>query len=165
MYRIKDFMLMDVINIERKRIGFIKDILISFNNRCLLGFCISPFRIFNKNLFVHIQDVITFNSSIVVKDTSIKQGLMISEIRGMDVVDINGDLLGMVEDFIFEKRDFKITGVVVSTGFIRNIIHGKKIFLIKDLILGEKNILYFSKNSKISFLTIPHELREVNKYE
>jgi len=165
MYRTKDFMLMDVINIERKRIGFIKDMLINFNNGRLLGFCITPFRIFNKSIFVNIQDVIAFNSCIVVKNTSIKQGLMISEIRGMDVVDINGDLLGMVEDFIFEKRDFKITGVVVSTGFIRNLVHGKKVFLIKELILGEKNILYFSKNSKISFLTIPHELREVNKYE
>jgi len=165
MYKTKDFMLMDVINIERKRIGFIKDILINFNDGRLLGFCISPFKIFNKNLFVQIQDVITFNSSIVVKDTSIRKGLRISEIRGMDVVDINGDLLGMVEDFIFDKRDFRITGMVVSTGFIRNLVHGKKVFLIKELILGEKNILYISKNSKISFLTIPHELREVNKYE
>jgi len=165
MYKTKDFMLMDVINIERKRIGFIKDILINFNDGRLLGFCISPFKIFNKNLFVQIQDVITFNSSIVVKDTSIRKGLRISEIRGMDVVDINGDLLGMVEDFIFDKRDFRITGMVVSTGFIRNLVHGKKVFLIKELILGEKNILYISKNSKISFLTIPHELREVNEYE
>ncbi|MEA4826360.1 MAG: PRC-barrel domain-containing protein [Clostridium sp.] len=162
MYRSKDFMLMDVMGISGRKMGFIRDVLVNFHSGYVIGFCISPYKIFQKTHSILKEDIITFNSHMVVKETRDNKGLKLSEFKGMDVFDISGNIVGMIEDIIFDDNTFKINGVVISTGLIRNLIDGKKIFLISELILGEKNVLYFNENTKMSFVTIPHELMEVD---
>lgn len=162
MYRSKDFILMDVIDIGGKKIGFIRDILINFNKGFVLGFNISPSKMFKKDLNVLKEDVLAFNNNMIVKNTSEEEFLKLSDFKSMDVIDIKGNILGLMEDIIFDINNFKIKGLVISTGFIHNLIHGKKVFLINDLILGEKNILYYADAKKICFTTIPHEILEVD---
>jgi uncharacterized protein YrrD len=162
MYRSKDFVLMDTIDINGKRIGFIRDVLINFNKGFVVGFSITPSRIFKKVVNVAREDILTFNNNMIVKKTSEEQLLKLSDFKGMDIIDHKGNVLGMVEDIIFDINNFRIKGLVISAGFIHNLIHGKKILLIEDLILGEKNILYFGNARKLCFTTIPHELLEVN---
>lgn len=162
MYRSKDFVLMDAIDINGKKVGFIRDVLVNFNRGFVVGFSITPSQIFKKGLSVLKEDILTFHYNMIVKKTSEEELLRLSNFKGMDVLDHKGNVLGMVEDIIFDINNFKIKGLVVSTGFIHNLIHGKKIFLIKDLILGDKSILYFGDARKICFTTIPHELMEVD---
>jgi uncharacterized protein YrrD len=81
-----------------------------------------------------------------------------SKIKNMDIVDIYGDIIGMAEDILFHEFTFKIKGLVVSTGFIKNLLVGKKILLVKSIIIGEQSILYYSNNAKIDFISVPHKL-------
>lgn len=162
MYRSKDFVLMDAIDINGKKVGFIRDVLVNFNKGFVIGFSITPSRMFKRCLSVLREDILTFHYNMIVKKTGEEELLKLSDFKGMDVIDYKGHVLGMVEDIIFDINNFKIKGIVVSTGFIRNLIHGKKIFLIKDLILGDKSILYFGDSKRICFTTIPHELLKVN---
>jgi uncharacterized protein YrrD len=64
----------------------------------------------------------------------------------------------MAEDILFHEFTYKIQGLVVSTGFIKNILSGKKILLMNSVILGENAILSISDNSNIDFVSIPHKL-------
>ncbi|QGU95293.1 photosystem reaction center subunit H [Clostridium bovifaecis] len=162
MYRSKDFILMDVIDISGKKLGFIKDILINFHEGYITGFSISSAKLFKKKYSVKKENIITFNSNMVVSEVTEVEELMLSDFKGMDVVDNKGDIIGRVEDVIFNNEDFKISGVIVSTGFVRNLIYGKQIYLIKELILGNKNILYFRENANMHFSTMAHELLEVD---
>ena len=50
MFKSKDFIFMDVVTVEGNKIGFIKDLLIDFNKGKVIGFLVSPYKFFRKNL-------------------------------------------------------------------------------------------------------------------
>ncbi|MBC2579016.1 PRC-barrel domain-containing protein [Clostridium sp. DJ247] len=158
MYRTKDFSLMDVVNVNGKRLGFINDLLIDFNRKQVLGFNVTPLSLFRKTLNIMLEDVISFNSVMVIIKAAKGSFLKFKDIKAMDVRDKEGNVLGMVEDILFDEHKFTLNAVIISTGFITNFISGKKIILVKDLMLGEKNLLYNGKNENINFSSLPHKL-------
>lgn len=158
MYRTRDFTLMDVISVNGKKLGFINDILIDFNKKKVVGFSISSTSLLKKNLKVMAQDIVSFNSVMVITETFKGEFLQFKDIRGMDVKDRRGNIIGMIEDILFDEDSFIIGAVIISTGFITNFILGKKIILINDLVLGEKNILYNERNANLNFISLPHKL-------
>jgi uncharacterized protein YrrD len=166
MFRAKDFILMDVIDIKGKKIGFIKDIIIDFNRGFVIGFVVSSYKIFQKTINVLQEHIVSFNKSMVINGYSKCKYITYDEIRNMDIIDRNGEIIGMLEDILFHKFSFKIHGIIISSGLIKNILKGKRILLINGLILGEKSILYYRSNNKIDFTSIPHKLfTEVHYYE
>ena len=46
---------------------------------------------------------------------------------------------------LLHSDTFEIKGIIVSSGFITNLLRGKRIMLINELILGEENLLIPSK--------------------
>jgi uncharacterized protein YrrD len=84
--------------------------------------------------------------------------LSFSNIKDIDIVNRNGEIIGMAEDILFHEFTFKIQGLLVSTGFIKNLMSGKKILLMNTIILGEKSILYYSPKNNIEFTSISHRL-------
>ncbi|NMM65588.1 photosystem reaction center subunit H [Clostridium sp. P21] len=158
MYRSKDFSLMDVINVNGKRLGFINDLLVDFNIKKITGFSIATYGFLKKNLNVGIGDVVSFNSVMVITATTEESFLEFKNIKNMDVRDEKGNILGMVEDIIFDKISFKINALVVSMGFLSNFLTGKKIILIKDILIGEESLLYNGRNPNLNFCSLPHKL-------
>ena len=158
MYRAKDFYMMEVKDIQGKKLGFIKDIDIDFNKQCLVGFILSSYNIFQREVKVLIEDIIIFNDIMVVKKTSREKTLKLNSIKGMDVIDKNNNILGMVEEIIFDAIDFKIQGLIISSGIVKNFISGKRILLLKNLILGDRSILCINDNKKIEFFSRPHKI-------
>jgi len=156
MFKSKDFMFMDVVSVEGKKIGFIKDLLIDFNKGKVIGFVISPYNFFHKNLTVLKADIIYFNKHMVVKKVEKNTYLCLHSFINMDVIDICKNVFGIVEDITFTGNTFEIKGVIVSSGFITNLLRGKRIILISELILGEENILYVPNCVEYSFKSMPH---------
>ncbi|MCM8710457.1 PRC-barrel domain-containing protein [Clostridium sp. SYSU_GA19001] len=166
MFRSKDFILMDVIDIHGKKIGFVKDIIIDFHNGEVNGVVVSSYRLFQKNINVLRENIISFNKSMVIRGWNKESYLKFSNIKDMDIINKYGDVIGITEDILFHEFTFKIHGIIVSTGLIKNIISGKKILLTNSLILGEKNMLYYKDKSNIDFVSVPHKLfTEVGCYE
>lgn len=153
-----DFIFKDVIDLSGNSLGFISDIILNFNNKKIDGFVITPNNIFKKALNVHIDDVVNFTSVIIVTAVSRGEYLQFEHIKNMNVVDKKGDLIGVVEDMLFDKKEFSIKAVILSIGFINNFISGKKILLVDDLILGDKNLLYRGKNQNLKFFNSAHKL-------
>ncbi|WP_369703405.1 PRC-barrel domain-containing protein [Clostridium moutaii] len=153
-----DFIFKDVIDLSGNSLGFISDIILNFNNKKIDGFVITPNNIFKKVLNVHINDVVNFTSVIIVTAVSRGEYLQFEHIKNMNVVDKKGDLIGVVEDMLFDKKEFSIKAVILSIGFINNFISGKKILLVDDLILGDKNLLYRGKNPNLKFFNSAHKL-------
>lgn len=164
MYRTKDFDLMDVINIHGKKLGIIKDVIIDFYNKKVIGFLINTSGIFSNKSYVFIKDIITFDEIMIVERITQGNFLEFNSIRNMDIMDTNGVIIGVFEDIVFTKRDFEIKAVIASGGFIRNLISGKKVMLTNQLIIGEKNVLCFSSaaNSKINFSNKMHRIKLKN---
>lgn len=158
MFKSKDFSLMEVVHIKNNRIGFIKDLLIDFNSKKIMGFEISCYDFFNKKLNVMKEDIISFENSMVIKNTCKNKCLRFNNIRGIDIWDIHGNMLGMLEDIIFEERSFKIYGVILCSGLLNNYFKGKQILLAEELILGESSILCFG-TGKICFSSKPHNIQ------
>ena len=156
MYNSKDFKFMDVINVKGKKIGFITDLLIDFNNGRVIGFEVSPTKLFHKSVNVLKEDIIYFNSHMVIKKVEKSKKLCLRSFINMDVIDKARNIFGVVEDITFTGNTFEIKGVIVSSGFFTNLIRGKRIMLISELILGEENILYLSNNHQYCFNSMPH---------
>ncbi|HEY8889576.1 MAG TPA: PRC-barrel domain-containing protein [Clostridium sp.] len=156
MFKSKKFIFMDVVSVDGKKIGFIRDLLIDFNNGKVLGFVISPYNFFSKNLSVLKEDIIYFNKHMVVKKVEKSRKLCLHSFINMDVIDKCGNIFGMVEDINFTYDTFEIKGVIVSSGFIPNLLRGKRIMLINELILGEENILYIPHSEEYYFKSMPH---------
>jgi len=156
MFKSKDFIFMDVVSVEGKKIGFIRDLLIDFSKGKVIGFVISPYKFFYKNVNVKKEDIIYFNKHMVVKKVDDIKHLCLHSFINMDVIDKSRNVFGMVEDITFTCDTFEIKGVIVSSGFIMNLLRGKRIMLINELILGEENILYIPSRDKYRFKSMPH---------
>lgn len=164
MFRTKDFILMDVVDIRGKKIGFINDIIVDFKKGDVKGFIVSSYSFFQKTLCVLKEDIVSFNKSMVVSKVIKEKLFTFSKIKGMDIINNSGDIIGMAEDILFHEFTFKIQGLVVSTGFIKNLLVGKKILLVNSFIIGEKSILYYSTKSKMEFISVPHKLFAEEKH-
>jgi len=165
LYRTRDFILKDVVNLSGSLLGFISDIILNFSDKIVQGFVVTPNNLFKKSLNVFLEDVVSFASIVVVTDTNRKKLLQFSDIKGMNVVNRNGYLIGIVEDILFDKSTFSIKAIILSIGFINNFIDGKKILLIDDLILGEKNLLYRGESENLRFSNSPYKLLDLKERE
>lgn len=157
-YRAKDFYMMEVKDIQGKKIGFIKDLDINFNEERIAGFILSSYNIFQREVKVLIQDIITFNDIMIVKKVSREKALELNSIKGMNVIDSNNNILGMVEEIIFGGISFKIQGLIISSGIIKDFIYGKRILMLKNLILGDTSIWCIYGDKKVEFFTRPHKI-------
>ncbi|AYD40122.1 photosystem reaction center subunit H [Clostridium fermenticellae] len=158
MYRSKDFMLMEVIDLTGKKLGLINDIIVDFDSRKVLGFSVSSNNWFGKNISILFEDIVSFNSVMIVAKATNGDFLNFKDVKGIDVRDREENIIGIVEDIMFEEKKFNILTLVVSTGIINNFIYGKKIVLVKDIILGDKNIFLNKRSENVSLLSLPHRL-------
>lgn len=155
---------MDVNDINGKTIGYIKDVLVDFNEGRVIGFVVSCYKFLQNNLTIFVEDIISFNKDMIVSKISKNKKLKLSEIKNMDIVNIFGEIIGITEEVLFDKNTFRINGLIISQGFFRNFTEGKKVILTNEIIIGEENILFFGCFNKVNFFTMPHKLfMEVNK--
>jgi len=163
LYRIRDFIFMDAVDLSGNLLGFISDIFLDFNKKQVKGFVITPNNIFKKSLNVFMKDIVSLTSVIVITNANKDKYFQFNDIKRMNVVDEKGCLIGMVEDILFDEENFCIKAVILSTGFINNFIKGKKIVLIDDLTLGEENLFYRGKKENLKFFNSPHVLFNSDK--
>ncbi|WP_066894004.1 PRC-barrel domain-containing protein [Clostridium nigeriense] len=156
MLKTKDFYLLKVYDIRGKYLGVIEDIYIDFNKGRIQGFLISNYLLFNKRNFIKINDIISIEDVIIIKELNKKEGISFKTIKDMDVKDRNNIIKGVLEDIIIEEKDFSIKGLIISSGIFDRIIRGKEILLPKDCILGEDFILYFGSN-EVKFQSMPRK--------
>lgn len=166
MYRKKDFILMEVADIHGKKLGYINDLLIDCKACEVKGFIITPSKIFSKQLKILKEDIICFDKRMIISKVSDSDFLPFHKIVKMDVVDKNNKILGIVEDLIFSESVFKIEALIISSGVINSFLEGKKIVLLKDIIVGDRNLLCCSKTNSFMLTSLPHKLfMEVDDYE
>lgn len=166
MFRTRDFNFMNVIKTNGKGLGYINDVLIDIYQKKIIGFRISTRSIFKKFENVLLRDIISFNDYMIADKTSNKDIFCFSSIKNMDVKDVCGNNIGIIEDLVFSDVDFSICAVIISTGFLNNFLNGKIVALLDNLIIGDKSALYIDKCEKISLRSVPHKLTlEVDKYE
>ena len=161
MYRLRDFKYLNIYNCNGKKIGSINDIAINYSNKTIEGFIISH-RFLSKKNYISKKDIVAIGGSIVTKDTSIYNGLKFSHIKGMDIIDKKGEMIGVLDELLVDEEDFSIKGLIASTGVFHKFIYGKRIFLLDETILGENNILYHG-NGEICLKSMPHKFwKQVN---
>ncbi|MDF2880998.1 MAG: photosystem reaction center subunit [Clostridiaceae bacterium] len=154
----KDFILMEVFNVNGRKIGYIKDILMDFNKKKVMGFKVSSSGIFSNSINVLAEDIISFNNVMIVSRFNKNKYFSFSEIKGLDTVDTCGNIIGMIEECIFSENDLSITGLLISTGFFNNFINGKLVIPICNTILGDDNLLNYKQCGKFNLRSMPHKL-------
>lgn len=166
MYRSKEFILMNVENSSGKKLGVIKDILLNFKELKLTGFVLSTYSIFSKDEIINTKDIITFNDFMIINRIGNKDGVPLSKIKNLDVIDVCGNTIGVVEDVLFCIETFKIKALVVSTGMIKNLFYGKRIILPSDFIIGNDSVVYYPKNKNVTMISKIHAVgKEDDEYE
>ncbi|AJA48221.1 hypothetical protein CPAST_c21510 [Clostridium pasteurianum DSM 525 = ATCC 6013] len=158
MYRRKDFMWMYVYDLQGKKLGFIRDLIIDMNENSVKGFVVSGMSLLKSVSTVLVKDIVSFNKYMIVKKLSKDNYLKFNNIRGLDVIDNSGNVEGIVEEIIFQISNFKIKGLIISRGILCNFKEGKKVILQRDYIIGDRNILHIDKNKKFNFVTVFHKL-------
>lgn len=161
MIRTRDFYLKKVYDSNGKKIGTIEDIYIDFYNGKVVGFEVSNYNLFSKNNFIDINDVIYMEEYIVALQVKKGNGLKFKDIKAMDVMNKKNELMGVLDEIIINPEDNSIKGLILGSGLIDTMIHGKEILLINECVLGEKYILY-TGNVKVLFKSMPHEMEACN---
>lgn len=164
MYRIKDFFYKTVYDINGKKLGSVRDIYIDFYKGEVKGLLIGGYSLKAKNNYIPITEVIDIDDDILVTSSIKGEGLKISEVLGMEVVDRYGSIKGMVEDFLISSDSFLIKGIIISAGIIDKLIYGREIILINKSILGEDYILYLG-DPNVIVKNIPHEVSKNEYYK
>lgn len=103
MFKIRDFYLKKVYNVEGKKIGIIEDLYIDFYLGKILGFKILNYVLFFKKDYVVMEDVIDIGEDVIINDIKKDNGLEFKEIKDMEVIDILGSVKGVLEDLIIDK--------------------------------------------------------------
>lgn len=163
MLKSKDFYLKNIYDINGKKLGVVEDLYIDFYNEKVIGFKCSVSKLFFKNDYIDIDDVIEFNDAVIAYNRKQGNGLSLKSLKNIDIIDINGVKKGVFEDIIVDGRDYSIKGIIASSGIIDRLIKGKEIFLLEQCILGEEYILYTGKNN-IEFKTMPHNMENKNEF-
>jgi uncharacterized protein YrrD len=155
--RRKDFVGMIVFDVGGKKIGTVTDIYIDFYKGIVKGFKISAFSLFKKKQFIAVEDILSLNEVIVTAKTTSEEGIAFLDIKDMEVISNEGNILGVVEDVLINLLNYSIKGMIVASGIFDKIYKGKRVLLINNSILGEKEILYY-EDQRISFKSLPHNL-------
>lgn len=154
MLKSKDFLLKNVYNIKGKKMGVVEDVYIDFFKGNVVGIKISNYSFLSKKDLIDCNNIISIDKEILAEEAKEGFGLRMQEIKGMDVLDLNGNLKGVVEDFIINENDLTIKGLVVSTGLIERLLRGKDVILISECILAEDYILYLG-NKNVTLKSLP----------
>lgn len=163
MLRSKDFYMKSVYNICGKKIGIVEDLFINFFEGKITGINISNYSLFSKKNFISCDDIISIDRDIIVKKSMEGSGLKLKSVKGMEIIDLNSNIKGIMEDLIIKENDFSIKGILVSTGIIDRLLKGKEILLINQCILGEEYILYIgSSNMTLKAMPRKGEKNEVS---
>ena len=162
MLKVRDFYLKKVYNTEGKKLGMIEDIYLDFYGNRIVGFEISNYTLLSKKNYLDIENIIYSGESFIVSEIEKNKGLRFRDIKSIDIIDVHGNLKGVVEELIIDSKDYSIKGIVMSSGLIDTMIKGKQILLTSECVLGEDYILY-TGNSNISLKSIPHNLGRYNE--
>ena len=155
-YRAKDFYMMEVRDSLGYKLGIISGLSLDLNNHKVDGFCIHSRGIKNEIKKINMEDVIAFNEVMIVKDVHNSIGLNFNKLKGMEVYDLNNNLLGKVEEVLFNIVSYKVLGIILTTGFLKDIVKGKRILLADNLIIGEISILLMEKCEELEFFSKIH---------
>ena len=158
---IKDFFYKTVYDIKGKKLGSVRDIFIDFYKGKVIGLAVGGYSLRLKNNYTPIDGILNIDDDILVKGCIKGEGLKISEIIGMEVINRYGTIKGVVEDVLIKEDDYSIKGIIVGAGIIDKLIYGREVILINQSILGEDCILYLG-DSNVIVKNIP---REVNNNE
>lgn len=163
MYRVKDLKHLDIYDCLGRKLGSTEDVVIDYYEKKVKGF-ITTTRLFSKKNYVALENILTISNSIVTKRITLFNGITFNEIRNFDIINKNGDMIGIIEDLIINEEDFSIRGIIIAEGLFQKFLNGKKILLIEDTILGENSILYFG-SMDITLKSLPHNFfKKVKNY-
>jgi len=156
MAKSRDYIYMDVMNIQGKKIGYIKDLLVDFNKGEVIGFKVSPYRLLGKEFNVLKENIVYYKSQLVINNIVKDKYLEFSSILNMHVIDKCSNILGLVSEIIFGDDDFKIKGLAVKDYNIFSMFKSRSILLKPYLILGDEYILYTAENTNIALECMPN---------
>lgn len=161
MFKTRDFFFKKVYDVKGKKIGTIEDLYIDFYAGRILGFKVSNSRLFSKNDYVDMEDVIDIGEDMIINLIKNGKGLTFKEIKYMEIIDKLGNVKGVLEDLIIDIKDYSIKAIVMTSGLLDKMIKGKQIILLNRCILGENYILY-NGNEGILFKSMPHNMECYN---
>lgn len=149
---------------QKKYHGEVKDVILDLKSCCVTGLVI------DHGSLIHQTRVIPFNSvyeisrnKVIVKFKKniqqmksfnfhkdyIKKNEMI---LGFDVVEEDGNLLGFIQDVIFEAKSGNILGFVLTNGIVDDIFSGIEILPLNQSIIFQKDKVIILKDTKNNIL-------------
>jgi uncharacterized protein YrrD len=158
MFRVNNFLMMDVVDENGKKLGNVIDIALNMNENKIDGFVVSLNGIRAREVKVKVDNVIVFDKIMVVKEYCMERCLKFKEYKNTDVINIEGKIIGVLNDILYDSN-YNIKGLIVSPGIFNKITRGKRIILPDNVIFGEKNILCFDcLDSKICLYSLRHSI-------
>lgn len=154
MHRKYNFMSMEIYNLKGKKNGVVCDISLDFREMSICGFHVESSIPFKNKAFISKNDVVYYSDDLIAKKFTKVFGIAYSSIENMDIYNLEGEILGIVNDIIVDE-DLKLIAVIISSGFLKDIFDGRRILLVKDLIVGDENIVYHGRE-KIQFKNLAH---------
>lgn len=165
MFRTKDYEYMKVLDTQGRKIGYVKDVVMDFHNSVIKGFVISTNSLLSKNQCVLTDNIVSINKVMIIKNTDKCSFMCFKDIKDMEVFNLQGEMMGVLEDMLIEPYNFNIKGLIIASGLLHKLIYGKNIILPINCILGEDLIIHFGDDKRIKFKTIPHGIEKEDYYE
>ncbi|MEG2353215.1 MAG: PRC-barrel domain-containing protein [Clostridium sp.] len=163
MNRRKNFIYMNVLDLGGKKIGYIKELLIDWNKKRVIGFEVSSNGFLSKSIYILREHIVYINKDIIISSFTRNKYFSFEKVINMDVINLNGEILGLLKDIIFSEEDFIIRGIILSTGIIRDFTQGKKVLLIDGILVGEHSVLYCAKVDSVQLSSKAHKIKKISE--
>lgn len=147
MYKKRDIINKKVIDEKGKELGVVQDLIIDLDNKTVKGFKIKKNSFLKKEFYILQDNIIYFGNRIIINGGTKGNFFYFKDIKGMEVYDLRGIIIGMVEDLFISYKDFSIKSLILTEGFFKNYTKGKRIVLLEDLIVGEESAIYIKEKN------------------
>jgi len=143
-------------NDTQKKEGRIKDFLINIEENKIKWLLINCGNILHKTKFINYNTIYSIGKDLVIiksKSNLLKDNMVSKDFSestkvffGKKVISEKGDIIGFIDDIIFEEAEGKILGLILTNGIIDDILFGVNILPVDDSFRYTSDKLIISEN-------------------
>lgn len=155
-----------------KKIGYIENAIFNYKMKRITSYIISNGRIIPKNFLIPLNRINYIKNKMIISEpiTSYKKRLInknicftIEGIIEKPIFNKDNRFIGEVEDIILDDTSGCLKAIICKRGFFDDLIRGKKVLLINNIIITKDKIICSEGSIEIiNELSFKSDFKEIN---
>ncbi|EYE89661.1 photosystem reaction center subunit H [Fervidicella metallireducens AeB] len=139
--------------------GNVDDCIFDIKRRKIYSLVVSTRSFFSPWFLVSFCNISAINDSVIIRENPFKinkklvkknKQFMIQYYIGKEIIDTEGNTLGILSDLIFDEKSGYVKAIICSRGVVDDLIEGRRIIILNDLtVFGREKIIVEKSSMEI----------------